>query len=72
MLVTNENRGKYYDNHPTTNCALTIPNDNYKNNNHYFTFARTKVYGAIKFCNRMGIDYFEEDIFQTFNVSNRK
>ena len=28
--------------------------------------------GAVKFCDRMGMDYFKEDIFRTFNVTRRQ
>ena len=59
-------------NRTTTNRAPTTPNDDRENNSHYFTPARAKVRGAVEFCDRRGIDYFKEDIFQTFNVSNRE
>lgn len=60
---------KYVDELP---IAPTTPNDHRENNSHYFTPARAKVRGAVEFCDRMGIDYFKEDIFRTFNVSNRE
>ena len=59
-------------NHTTINRAPTTPNDDRENYSHYFTPVRTKVRGAVEFCNQMEIDYFKKDIFQTFNVSNCK
>ena len=31
-----------------------------------------KVRGAVELCDRLGIDYFKEDSFRTFNVSSRE
>lgn len=28
--------------------------------------------GAVQFCDKMGIEYFKQDIFRTFNVSSRE
>ena len=58
--------------HTTTNCAPTTANNDHENNTHYFTPAKAKVRDAVEFCDRIGIDYFKEDIFRTFNVSNRE
>ncbi len=59
-------------NRTTTNCAPTTPDDHLEDNSHYFTPARAKVRGAVQFCDRMGIQYFKEDIFRTFNVGSRE
>lgn len=59
-------------NYTTTHCATNTPNNNQKNNNHYFIPAKTKICNAVKFYNWIRIDYFKEDIFQTFNVSNHE
>lgn len=56
----------------TTNRGPTIPNNDCENNSHYFTPARAKVRSAVEFCDQIEIDYFKKDIFQTFNISNRK
>lgn len=40
---------------------------NCKDNSHYFTFAKAKVYSIIKLCNNIKIEYFKENIFQIFN-----
>ena len=45
---------------------------NLEDDSHYFTPARVKVRGAVQFCDRMGIDYFKDDIFRTLNVGSRE
>lgn len=59
-------------NRTTTNRAPSTPDEDHEDNSQYFTLARAKVRGAVEFCDRMGIDYFKEDIFRTFNVSSRE
>ena len=59
-------------NRTTTNRAPTTPDDHLDDDSHYFTPARAKVRGAAQFCDRMGIDYFKEDIFRLFNVGSRE
>ncbi len=56
----------------TLNRAPATPPENHEDNSHYFTPARAKVRGAVEFYDRMGIEYFKEDIFRTFNVSSRE
>lgn len=50
----------------TTNQVPRTPSGNRESNGHYFTPARAKVRGAVEFCERMGIPYFKEDVFRTF------
>ncbi len=50
----------------------TPPTEDREGNGHYFTPARAKVRGAVQFCERIGIEYFKEDVFRTFNVSHRQ
>ncbi len=59
-------------NRSTIKGALTTPDEDRKNNSHYFTPSRAKVCGVAEFCDQMGIEKFKEDIFQTFNVSSRE
>lgn len=56
----------------TTNQAPQTPPEDREGHGHYFTPARAKVRGAVQFCERMGIEYFKEDVFRTFNVSHRQ
>ena len=51
-------------NRTTTNRAPSTPNENCENNSLYFTPARATARGDVEFCDRMGIDYFKEDIFE--------
>ncbi len=50
-------------NRSTIKRALTTPDEDRKDNSHYFTPARAKVPGAVEFCDRMRIEHFKEDIF---------
>ena len=56
----------------TTNQDPQTPPEDREGLGHYFTPARAKVRGAVQFCKRMGIAYFKEDMFRTFNVSHRQ
>ena len=56
----------------TTDCAPTTPDDHLDDDSHCFTPARAKVRGAVQFCDHMGVQYFKEDIFRTFNVGSRE
>ncbi len=56
----------------TTNQAPQTPPEDREGHGHYFTPAQAKVRGAVQFCERMGIEYFKEDVFRTFNVSHRQ
>ena len=58
-------------NRTTINQApQTPPREDHEGNGHYFTPAQAKVRGAVQFCERIGIEYFKKDVFQTFNVSH--
>ena len=57
-------------NRTTTNQAPQTPPEDYEGPGHSFTPAQAKVRGAVQFCKRMGIEYFNEDVFQTVNFSH--
>ena len=59
------------DRRTKTRAPLTAP-QNRQGSSHYFTPARARVRGAVKICDRKGMDYFKEDIFRTFNVTRRQ
>ncbi len=37
--------------------------EDHEGNGHYFTPVQAKVRDAVRFCERMGIEYFKEDVF---------
>ena len=75
---------KFY---PTKNPSTPIINSNYSINmppsrtpifdsrerqKHYTTPVKAKVQGAVEFCERMGISYYKEEVFRTFDVSREQ
>lgn len=50
-------------NYTTTNCASTTPDNQLKNDNHYFIPARAKLFGVIELCSRIRINYFKKIFF---------
>jgi hypothetical protein len=44
--------------------------DSHKSRMHVPTFIKSKIKGAVEFCDKMNISYFKEDVFRTFNVSH--
>ena len=56
----------------TTNQAPQTPPEDREGHGYHFTPARARVRGAVQFCERMGIGYFKEDVFRTFDVSHRQ
>ena len=59
-------------NRTTTNQASQTPPEDREGHGHYFTPSRAKIRAAVQFCERMGIEYFMEDVFRTLNVSHRQ
>lgn len=51
--------------------AATPPLENREGDSIYFTLTRVKVRGAAQLCGRMGMHYFKEDVFRTFDGSSR-
>ena len=51
-----------------TNQAPQMSPEDRKGHGHYFISAQAKVRGAVRFCKRMGIEYFKDNIFQIFNI----
>ena len=41
-------------------------------NEYHDTPTKAKVQGAIEFCERMGVPYYKNDVFRTFNVSKTR
>ena len=46
--------------------------DSRERQKHYTTPVKAKVQGAVEFCERMGISYYKEDVFRTFDVSREQ
>ena len=51
--------------------AIT-PLENRLGESHYFTPTQAKVRRAVQFCEKMGMQYFKEDVFRIFDVSSRQ
>lgn len=44
--------------------------DSHEARKHLPTPTKSKIKGAVEFCDRIGVPYFKEDVFRTFNVSH--
>ncbi len=58
--------------HTTLNRATATLPKNREYNIYYFTPTQAKVCIAVEFYDRIGIEYFKEDIFRSFNVFSQE
>jgi hypothetical protein len=49
---------------------ITPEPDFHESRMHAPTPIKSKIKGAVEFCDRISISYFKEDVFRTFNISH--